>query len=355
MPLLAGSVLEFPLGILAGQGRGRQRAILGGGLVFIAALVAAAAARSFGALLVAFVIFFPASGAFVSLTQSALMDADPGRRVQHMARWNLAGSAGAVAGPLLLVAVLAGGGSWRTGYLLLAGCAAGAWLGSAVAGPRGATAPHGPNGPHVTIAPLSPDEPAGGRGLAAAREIIRVLRHGEAVRWAVLTELANFLLDVLTGFLALYFVDVVHATPAQAALAVGVRLAAGLAADAALVGVLGRAGALRVLRASAVAAAALYPAFLLVPGFGPKLAVLAMLSAATASWYPVLQAELYRCLPGRSDIAVTLSSAAALGGGLGPLAVGFAAERVGLTWALAVLAVVPVCVLGALKGRGAQR
>jgi hypothetical protein len=64
---------------------------------------------------------------------------------------------------------------------------------------------------------------------------------------------------------------------------------------------------------------------------------------------------LYRCLPGRSDIAVTLSSAAALGGGLGPLAVGFAAERVGLTWALAVLAVVPVCVLGALKGRGAQR
>ena len=85
--------------------------------------------------------------------------------------------------------------------------------------------------------------------------------------------------------------------------------------------------------------------FLLVPGVVSKLLIMAALSAATAPWYPLLQARLYRSLPGRSPVAVTLSSAAGLAGGLGPLAVGLIAERAGLPWALGVLAVVPVVIL----------
>ena len=100
VPLELGSLLELPRGILAGTGRRRRLAVVAGGALFILSLVAVAAARSFAGLLAAFVIFFPASGAFVGLTQSGLMDADPGRRAQHMARWNLAGSAGSVAGPV---------------------------------------------------------------------------------------------------------------------------------------------------------------------------------------------------------------------------------------------------------------
>ncbi len=115
--------------------------------------------------------------------------------------------------------------------------------------------------------------------------------------------------------------------------------------------ILERAGDLAVLRASALAAALLYPGFLLVPGAVPKLVVLAALSAATAPWYPVLQARLYGSLPGRSSVAVTLSSAAGLAGGLGPLAVGLVAGGFGLSWALAGLVVVPVAVL-LLPGRG---
>src|SRR6266568_1887725 len=110
VPLLLGGVLELPLGVLAGHGRRQRIAVLAGGVAFIGSLVAAATAHSFAALLIAFVAFFPASGAFVSLTQSGLMDADPARREQHMARWELSGSAGQVAGPILLVAVLAAGG-----------------------------------------------------------------------------------------------------------------------------------------------------------------------------------------------------------------------------------------------------
>ena len=154
-------------------------------------------------------------------------------------------------------------------------------------------------------------------------------------RWLVLLQVSDLLLDVFTGFLALYLVAVAHATPAQAALGVAVRLGAGLAGDAALIRALHHAPGLTLLRASAVMAAVVFPAFLLVPGLGPKLLLLGCLSMVTAPWYPVLQARLYGSLPDQSGIAVSLSSAAGLLGGAAPLAVGFLAQRFGLAWALA--------------------
>ena len=59
---------------------------------------------------------------------------------------------------------------------------------------------------------------------------------------------------------------------------------------------------------------------------------------------------MYGSLPGRSSVAVTLSSAAGLAGGLGPLAVGLSAGALGLPWALAGLAVVPVAILAVSAG-----
>ena len=333
VPLLLGSLLELPLGVLAGQGRRRRVAVLAGGAVFILALAGAAAARSFAGLLAALVVFFPASGAFVSLTQSGLMDADPGRREQHMARWELAGSAGSVAGPFVLIAVLAAGGGWRSAFGVLAVAAAAAWLGVARNPPRPA-----PGGGH----------PARAGAAAAVRQVLAALRRPGVARCLVLLQVCDLMLDVLTGFVAVYLVDVVHASPDQAALGVAIRLGAGLAGDAAVVWALRWAGGLSLLRVSAAAAALLYPGFLLVPGIGPKLVLLGGLSVMTAPWYPLLQARLYGSLPDASGIAVSLSSAAGLLGGAGPLAVGFLAQRFGLAWALAGLAVVPLCVLGGL-------
>ena len=168
------------------------------------------------------------------------------------------------------------------------------------------------------------------------------------LRWLGLLVAGDLLVDGLTGFLALYLVDVVHLRPEVAALAIAVRLGSALAGDAVLVFVLERAardGDLTVLRVSAVAAALAYPGFLLAPGLAAKLAILAALSMATAAWYPLVQARLYGSLPGRSSIAVTLGSAAGMAGGLGPLAVGMAAQSFGLPRALAVLIVVPVVIL----------
>jgi FSR family fosmidomycin resistance protein-like MFS transporter len=368
VPLLVGGLLELPLGVLAGQGRGRRRAVLGGGILFLLTLVGVAAAHSFAVLLCAFIAFYPASGAFVSLTQAELVDTFPERQAQVMARWDLAGSAGAVAGPLLLTAVLTSGGGWRAGYLVLAGVAAVAWLGAYLRGPaRSAEAGPGTDPEPADPEQADPEQPDPEQAdpdraepdqadperpwTERVREILAALRDWGTLRWLLLIEVADLLVDVFTGFLALYLVDVAHLTPAVAALAIAVRLGAALAGDAALVLILERVGDLTVLRASAAAAALLYPGFLLVPGAAAKLAVLALLSAATAPWYPVLQARLYGSLPGRSSVAVTLSSAAGLAGGLGPLAVGLAAQWFGLSWALAGLVLVPVAVLLA-PGRG---
>jgi FSR family fosmidomycin resistance protein-like MFS transporter len=344
VPLLVGGFLELPLGVLAGQGRRRHLAILGGGILFVLTLLGTASAGSFAVLMCTFVAFYPASGAFVSLTQAQLMDAWPERQAQAMARWDLAGAVGAVAGPLLLTAVLATGGGWRAGYLVLAGLAALVWLGAASS--HDGRAPETEGG----VSTADAKQPWRER----AREIGAALRNWGTLRWLLLTEVGDLLVDVFTGFLALYLVDVAHMTPAVAALAIAIRLGAALAGDAALIVILERVSDLTVLRASAAAAALLYPAFLLVPGVAVKLVVLAALSAVTAPWYPIVQARLYGSLPGRSSVAVTLSSAAGLAGGLGPLAVGLAAGAFGLSWALSALVLVPVAVL-LVPGRARPR
>jgi MFS transporter, FSR family, fosmidomycin resistance protein len=354
VPLLVGGALELPLGILAGDGRRRRVAVLGGGGVFILSLAAVALAQSFAVLLCAFTVFYPASGAFVSLTQAELMDAWPDRQARIMARWDLAGSAGAVAGPLLLTVVLAGGGGWRAAYLVLAALAAVTWVASWLR----------ERGPLAPLSPASGDTAAGRDGgasaaaagsqswTARAREAVAALRDWPTARWLLLLEVADLLVDVLTGFLALYLVDVAQMRLELAALAIAIRLGSGLAGDAVLVFALERVSDLTVLRASAAAAAVLYPAFLLVPGAAGKVAIMAALSAATAPWYPLLQARLYGSLPGRSSVAVTLSSAAGLAGGLGPLAVGIMAGWFGLPWALGTLVVVPVVILVVGSGSG---
>jgi MFS transporter, FSR family, fosmidomycin resistance protein len=332
VPLLLGSLLEAPVGVLSGTGRRRRRFILAGGLVFVAAILGVALAPAFVALLAALVVYFPASGTFVSLTQSALLDAEPQRRAQLMARWTLAGSAGDVAGPLLVAAVLAAGASWRVAFALVAAAGAASWLAVASAGSA-----------------AGPADEAGQEddGWPGARIAIRIAWQAGAFRWLTLLQVSDLLLDVFSAFLALYLVAVVHATPAVAALGVAVRLGAGLVGDALLIGLLERLDPLRVLRASVLLTSVLFPAFLIVPGLGPKLAVLAAVSIATAPWYPVLKAELFRSLPGRSGLAVSLASVAGLAGAAGPLAVGLLAQHFGLSWAMAALVLVPFGLLAA--------
>lgn len=95
IPNTVSSLIEPILGILGDLGRRRQL-ILGGGIAFSIALLLIAFSPHFFWLLAAFVLFYPASGCFVSLSQATLMDIEPTRHELNMARWALAGSVGNV-------------------------------------------------------------------------------------------------------------------------------------------------------------------------------------------------------------------------------------------------------------------
>lgn len=120
IPAMVSTVVEPTLGILSDTGR-RRALILGGGVAFALALALIALSRSFGVLLAGFVLFYPALGAFVSLSQATLMDLSPERREQNMARWTFAGSLGVVLGPLALGVAVGVGLGWRWRSTISAG------------------------------------------------------------------------------------------------------------------------------------------------------------------------------------------------------------------------------------------
>ena len=203
LPSVASLAVEPLLGLVAVTWR-RRALVLGGGLAFAGALALAAVARSEWMLLAAFAVLYPASGAFVSLSQASLMDLDPERREHNMARWTVAGSIGAIAGPLLLAAAAWAGLGWRGLFAAFAVLTLGLLLRP---GPAGAA-----DGERLHV-----------------REALRAITRREVLRWLLLLELADLLLDVFVGFLALYLADEAGASRAAAGLAVAVWAGAGLA------------------------------------------------------------------------------------------------------------------------------
>ena len=317
VPNAVSLAVEPVLGLAAVTWR-RRALILAGGVVFAGALALVAGAPSFWVLLAGLSLLYPASGAFVSLSQASLMDSAPDRREQNMARWTLAGSVGAVAGPLALAAFAYAGLGWRGLF------AAFAVIGLLL----------------VILARRSPgdDDTAERPHIRAA---LRAIVRREVFRWLFLLELSDLLLDVFLAFLALYVVDVVGASGATGALSVAAWTGAGLVGSLAMLPLLERVDGLRYLRASALAATALFPAFLLVPGVTPKLALLALLAVATAGWYPVLKARLYEALGGASGLVLTVGALFPLNAVL-PLGIAALAERWGLGAALWALLAAPV-------------
>ncbi len=330
VPSVVGNLIEPFLAILGDVWR-RRVIVLGGGSVFAAALGLTALSRSFAPLLFSFILFYPAAGAFVSLSQATLMDLDPARHEHNMARWTFAGSLGVVAGPLALGAAAALGGSWRGLFLALVvlsvALLAAAWRMPFPDGRPGVT--------HFDRGAFS-----GGLRAAAA-----ALRRGAVVRWLALLEFSDLMLDVLLGFLALYMVDVAGVTPLRAGTTVAVWTGVGLLGDFLLIPLLERVRGLSYLRISAALELILFPAFLLAPGFWPKLIAVGLLGLFNSGWYAILQAGLYSAMPGQSGTALAVKNVSGLAGGLIPLALGLIAQRFGLPAAMWLLLLGPVALL----------
>ena len=315
LPDLFASLVEPFFGILADQGR-RRLLILGGGLAFTLALAWVSTTGSFLPLLVSFLLLYPASGAFVSLSQSALMDSAPERHDHNMARWTFAGSLGVVAGPLLLSLFLLLELGWRPLFAILAGLS----LFGVLAAARLSflrTSDHRNSRAAIDL----------WQGLKTA---LRSLRNREVLRWLTLLEFSDLMLDVLYGFLALYFVDVVGRTPQEAALGVTVWAGVGLLGDFLLIPLLEKVDGLRYLRWSVRIELVLFPLFLLLEPFGWKLLVLGVIGLFNSGWYAILKGRLYTAMPGQSGTVLAVDNLFGMFASFIPLLLGLVAERWGL-------------------------
>jgi len=338
VPGLFSNFIEPIFGILSDVWN-RRALILGGGIMFGVAIMLAAISQSFWPLLVAFILLFPASGAFVSLSQAALMDDDPTRHEQNMARWTLAGSLGVVAGPLALGAVVVLGSEWRGLLLVLAGLAvlltAAAWR-----FPFPNNNGHNEDDEELTF-------------IDGLKNAVRALRRRDVARWLILLQFSDLMLDILYSFLALYFVDVVGVSVEEATLAVAVWTGVGLVGDALLIPLLERMRGLDYLRLSAGIQMGLFPAFLIVEPFGLKLVLLGLLGLLNSGWYAILQAQLYSALPGQSGVALAMNNVGGLAGSLIPMIIGAVAQAAGLDVAIWLMLEGPVALLVGLPRRTA--
>lgn len=338
LPAITAALIEAVMGVLSDMPGWRPRLVLGGGIAFIIAAGATALAGDFGLLMAATILFYPASGAFVSLGQATLMDTDPARHEQNMARWTFFGAVGVLAAPWLLTALTGAGATWREGYVIVAALTAIAWLGLY------ALRRHFPASVH--------EGEDGWRGLIAGLgEALRMLKQGAVVRWFGLLIVSDFMLDILLSFMALYFVDVVGVDEGGAALAITVWTGVGLIGDYLIIHLLERVNGLAYLRYSVLIELILYPAFLLVEDPALKLVILGAIGFANAGWYSVLQAQVYAALPGKSGAATTLGTLFTPIEGFIPLLLGVIAGAFGLNAAMWLLWLGPIALLLGLPRR----
>jgi FSR family fosmidomycin resistance protein-like MFS transporter len=329
LPSIIGTFIE-PVIMLLGDTSLRKRLILGGGIAVVTSLVLIAGAQAFLPVLVAMVISFPASGAFVTLAQATLMDLNPGREPHMMARWTVAGSLGNLLGPLLLAGIFAVGLSWRYGYGGLA------LLGIIL----------------VMLAALPPfpqrpiaQDGDGRRIRSLLRGLWDTVRNPRLLRWIALLEFSDLLLDVFAGYAALYFADVVGLSAAQVSLLLGVMMLASLLADLALIPLLERFPGCMIVRLSPGAASVLYVIWLVAPWAWAKITMVILIRLSTLGWYQVLQGEAYAEAPGRSGTVMAINSM------LGPISgamiwfIGWFAGWAGLPSAMWLLLAGPVALV----------
>ena len=337
LPGIIGAVIEPFIGILGDVWK-RRLLIVTGGILFTLSLFMTSVSASFLFLLASFILFFPSSGAFVSLSQANLMDSDTRRHEQNMARWTFAGSLGVLTGPLLLGLFLYFGLGWRGTYAALASFSSLCLLAALRYLPHDAVS--APSFPSLSVV------------FDGFRAAFAALQRVDVWRWLLLLEFADLMMDVLFSYLALYFVDVGGVTEARAGIAVTAWLAMGLITDFLFIPYIDRQrDSINYLRTSALFECFAFAAFLLIPGFLPKLVIVIAVNLFNTGWYPILQGRLYSSLPGQSASLMAIGSVTAPLAKLFPFLIGFFADRFGLQAAMWILILGPIALLIGLPRR----
>jgi MFS transporter, FSR family, fosmidomycin resistance protein len=329
VPILFANLIE-PFLFILGDVWKRKAIVVIGGVLFTVGLFVTAVAQDFWVLLIAFLVLAPASGMFVALSQAVLMDTDPERHEQNMARWTLAGSLGVVVGPLMLSLVLVFGGDWRLVFAAFSGLSLLVLV----------LVLRQPFPQQQSDQEEKPDSFVDG-----VRKAFAALRRGTVLRWLALLQMSDLMLDVLLSYLALYMVDVAGVDEGRAAVAVAVWTGVGLLGDALLIPLLERIKGLTYLRITTVIELTLFPVFLLVPDYTAKLVILGLMGFFNSGAYAILQGQLYSAMPGQSGAVLALGSLSGVVGGLIPMGIGLAAERLGLGAAIWLLLAGPIAIL----------
>jgi FSR family fosmidomycin resistance protein-like MFS transporter len=337
-PAILSTVLE-PAVLLLGDTPLRARLILAGGLLLGMAFLLIGGADSFPVLLLALTVSYPASGAFVGLTQATMIERHPARESEMMARWTAAGTLGSLSGPVLFAGLVAVGLSWRAPFVLLGAVCLG--LALLVRRPQ----------------PFRPTPINWGSIAGELRSNLRATIHLRRLwRWLLLLPLADLMLDVFFGYIALFLTDVVGLPPATAALAVTIWLLGFLAGQVLLARRLAGQDVRRLIRWTSAATLVLFPLWLVAPGGAvvrlPGLFVLGLLASP---WYPLLQGEAFASFPGRAATVTALTSVTGTAGGILAILAGMVAASFGLTAGLALLLLGPLGLLaftpeGSTKG-----
>ena len=294
--------------------------------------------QSYSHILLAFCVLYVASGAYVNLAQATLIDRDVTRSEQTMARWTLVGSIGVTVAPLAVTALFYFGYDWRGLYLGLAAMAGLYTL--------------------LLLRPRFDAHSGAAEGNVSPRKLLRDLVSGlrtpELLRWILLTELADLMLDKLLEVTGLYFSDVVGVELAAASGAVALFTIGGLVGNTVLVPALDKYDGLRVLRVTAFAVLVAYASLLMVPMVWLKFALIAVISFSTAGWFPILRAQCYRVLPEQSGLVGAVTSLGSVFSFFVPYLIGRVADAFGLQWAMWLLILGPLALLIGLP-RSANR
>ena len=224
VPGIFSTFVEPFIGILGDIGY-RRILVIGGGVAFAAALGLISVSQGFIVLLIAWMVYYPASGAFVSLSQASLMDYDPTRHEQNMVRWEFAGWVGFALGPLTLAGAIAVGLGWRVAFLTMA----------AITLPAIIAVSRIPIGPKRNEPDLNAPSFADG-----IRTAIKALKRFRVVKWLALLQASDLMLATFSSFLALYMVDVSGVSESKAALTLSVWLGVSLLGNLFLIPLLER-------------------------------------------------------------------------------------------------------------------
>lgn len=300
----------------------RQRLVVVGLLGMALALVGAAFAPGPVALAAALGLAFVANGLGVNLAQATMVEAAGDASPRWLTRWVAAGTLGDLAGPLALAAAAVLGVGWR-----------GALLGMAAL-----LAAHA-----LVLATGAFPEPDDDDDDAARAPLREVLSRPAVWGWVAAVGLCGLLDETFVALASAWLAARFGASLALRGLILGGATAGGIAGLAGLDRALAAGQSPRRLLAGFSAATLLVlGAWMSAPDLFTSTVLLVLLEGVVAPLYPLAQAEAFRALPGRAPLIEAMQGLLSPLDWALPVVLGAVADRWGLPWAFAALALQPV-------------